>query len=297
MRAVQTTDGADLLAWRRRQLRHGGRAVDLDWLLDLAGGLPWADLQKLLVDSNRPVALQMPLSRLETLWQRHLSDHDPLQYLVGLCPWRDVLLEVNGSALIPRQETEQLLDLALVLCDARSVTRWADLGTGSGAIAVCLARAYPGAAGHAVDASEQALGLAERNLARLLSEHSCRLHHGTWWQPLKPWWGHFDLVLSNPPYIPNRVIETLAPMVRDHEPRLALDGGTDGLHCIRQIVESAGDALAPGGWLLLEHHHDQSEAVLGLMQAAGLEQVASAADLAGIERFAIGRRPLRESRG
>ena len=290
MRTVQITEGGQLLAWRRRQLQRGGQQVDLDWLLDLAGGLAWADLQKLLVDSERSVALQVPLSQLEALWQRHLCEEIPLQHLVGLCPWRDLLLEVSAAALIPRQETEQLLDFAISLCGETSVRRWADLGTGSGAIAVSLSRAFPASAGHAVDTCTAALALASRNLMRLSPEHSCRLHHGQWWDPLKPWWGAFDLVLSNPPYIPNSVVDTLSPTVRDHEPRLALDGGADGLDCIRDILESASDALAPGGWLLLEHHHDQSEAVLQLMRNAGLERISPAADLGGIQRFAIGQR-------
>ena len=297
MRAVQTTEGGQLLAWRRRQLQRGGQPVDLDWLLDLAGGLAWSDLQKLLVDSERSVALRVPLSQLEAIWQRHLSEQVPLQYLVGLCPWRDLLLEVSAAALIPRQETEQLLDLAISLCGEGAVKRWADLGTGSGAIAVSLSRAYPTAVGHAVDASDAALGLARRNLMRLFPEHICHLHHGQWWDPLKPWWGRFDLVLSNPPYIPNSVIDTLSPTVRDHEPRLALDGGADGLDCIRGIVGSAEDALAPGGWLLLEHHHDQSEAVLQLMRNAGLERLSASADLGGIQRFAIGQRSCQEGLG
>ena len=194
MRAVQTTEGGQLLAWRRRQLQRGGQPVDLDCLLDLAGGLAWSDLQKLLVDSERSVALRVPLSQLEAIWQRHLSEQVPLQYLVGLCPWRDLLLEVSAAALIPRQETEQLLDLAISLCGEGAVKRWADLGTGSGAIAVSLSRAYPTAVGHAVDASDAALGLARRNLMRLSPEHICHLHRGQWWDPLKPWWGRFDLV-------------------------------------------------------------------------------------------------------
>lgn len=297
MRAVQITEGGQLLAWRRRQLQSGGQSVDLDWLLDLAGGLAWSDLQKLLVDSDRSVALRVPLSQLEALWQRHLREHQPLQHLVGLCPWRDLLLEVSAAALIPRQETEQLLDLAINLPIETSVLRWADLGTGSGAIAVSLARAYSGAAGHAVDVCESALELAGRNLMRLSPDHNCRLHQGHWWDPLKPWWGQFDLVLSNPPYIPNSVIDTLSPTVRDHEPRLALDGGADGLDCIRSIVGSAQDALAPGGWLLIEHHHDQSEAVLQLMKRAGLEQLTAATDLGRIQRFAIGQRPRQEPWG
>lgn len=283
--------GAQLLAWRRRRLQEGGRSVDLDWLLDLGGGLAWVDLQRLLVDSDRPVTLNTSLDRLKQLWRRHLDQQEPLQHLVGQCPWRDLLLEVSDAALIPRQETEQLVELALDLQRDRPVQRWADLGTGSGAIAISLSRAYPSALGHAVEASAAALALASCNLNRLHPQHHCRLELGHWWDPLKPWWGQFDLVLSNPPYIPASVVDDLDPTVRDHEPRLALDGGPDGLRCIRSILASAQQALAPEGWLLLEHHHDQSHAVRELMDQAGLVDVTAARDLQGIARFALARQP------
>ena len=124
-----------------------------------------------------------------------------------------------------------------------------------------------------------------------MTSETCQLHQGSWGEPLRPWWGDFDLVLSNPPYIPEALIAGLDPVVCHHEPRLALDGGADGLVSIRSIVTSAGQALAPGGWLLLEHHHDQSDAVLDCMRGAGLVQVAAAFDLQGIARFAMARRP------
>jgi release factor glutamine methyltransferase len=98
------------------------------------------------------------------------------------------------------------------------------------------------------------------------------------------------VVVANPPYIPAEVVNGLEPVVRDHEPRLALDGGSDGLHCCREILAGAPDALAPGGWLLLEHHHDQSDAVLALMADARLEEIQAVKDLQGIRRFAIARR-------
>tara|TARA_B100002051_G_scaffold166077_1_gene156851 strand:+ start:2757 stop:3647 length:891 start_codon:yes stop_codon:yes gene_type:complete len=292
--STQSTAGAQLLAWRRRQLKRGGRSVDLDWLLDFGGGLAWTDLQRLLIDPDRRVTLTATFSELERFWMLHLEHHKPLQHLVGLCPWRDLLIEVSPSALIPRQETEQLVDLALSIQWASPVQRWADLGTGSGAIAIALAHAFPQAHGHAVDRSEEALALAKQNLVRLVSSNHCQLHLGSWWEPLKPWWGEFDLVLSNPPYIPESLIAGLDPVVSNHEPHLALDGGADGLDSIRRVVARAGHALAPGGWLLLEHHHDQSDAVLDWLRGVGLVQVEAVRDLQGIVRFAMARRPLEQ---
>lgn len=289
--------GTDLLAWRRRLLANGGQAVDLDWLLDLAAGLRWQDLQRLQLDPDgAELTLDCSLEALEQQWLLHRQHQIPLQHLVGRCPWRDLELWVSPDALIPRQETELLVDLALArglefpAHKGDRVRIWADLGTGSGALAVALARQLSGWQGHAVDCSAAALALARRNLEAWADGMAWQLHQGSWWQPLQPWWGQLDLVVSNPPYIPAGVVDQLDPVVRDHEPRLALDGGLDGLDCCRLLLEGAAEALAPGGWLLLEHHHDQSQAVLALMTNAGLRDVQAAQDLEGIRRFALARR-------
>jgi release factor glutamine methyltransferase len=278
-----------LLAWRRDLLaRSGGSAAALDWLLDLAGGLPWPQLQALHLHPRRSVALALPLAELEGLWLRHHCTAEPLQYLVGRCPWRDLELEVACGVLIPRQETELLLDLALeLLGPPRSGTalEWADLGTGSGCLAVALARALPHSRGWAVDASPAALEVAAANLAAAAGQARVSLLLSDWWQGLQPRWGHLQLVVANPPYIPTAIWERLDPVVRDHEPRLALDGGGDGLVCVRSILRGAATALAPGGLLVLEHHHDQSEAVLALVAAAGLQEGRAHSDLEGVARF------------
>ena len=288
--------GAELLAWRRAQLSKGGEAANLDWLIDLAGGVSWTVLQRLLLDASEArVSLHLPLDELAQLWERHLAFDEPLQHLVGQCPWRDLLLEVSPAALIPRQETELLVDLALSFFGEEAPHRWADLGTGSGAMAVSLSRAWPDSTGHAVDLSGDALDLAERNLSSLAPRHRCCLHQGSWWDPLKPWWGSFDLVVSNPPYIPHPLMAGLDALVRNHEPHLALSGGEDGLVSIRAVVAEATQALSFGGLLLLEHHHDQSDCVLQLMQKAGLEQISAASDLQGVKRFAMGRRCVQSS--
>ena len=287
---------AALLAWRGVQLAKGGQSSSLDWLIDLAGGVSRNVLQRLLLDApHAMVSLHLPLDELEQLWERHLAFDEPLQHLVGRCPWRDLLLEVSPAALIPRQETELLVDLALSLLEREPPCRWADLGTGSGAMAVSLSRAWPHSTGHAVDLSGAALGLAERNLVSLSPHHRCLLHQGSWWDPLKPWWGSFDLVVSNPPYIPHSLVADLDAVVRDHEPHLALSGGEDGLDSLRAVISGAAQALSSGGLLLIEHHHDQSDSVLQLMQESGLVQISAASDLEGVKRFAIGRSPLQSS--
>ncbi len=296
---------ADLLAWRRRLLQGGGRSVDLDWLLDLAGGIPWPELQRLWLQPLRQVWLQGGRSALEALWHAHCQGAGPLQYLVGRSPWRDLELRVGPGVLIPRPETELLVELLLDAHRGDRVDRpadalpplaapllWADLGTGSGCLAIALARAFPASRGLGVELSAVALSQARRNLeAHRLSERVSLLH-GSWWDPLTPWWGRLELVVANPPYIPSAVVARLDPVVRDHEPRLALDGGSDGLACLRAIVAAAPRALAPGGLLLVEHHHDQSPSVLALMEAAGLHHPRAHRDIEGVPRFASAARPL-----
>jgi release factor glutamine methyltransferase len=291
--AAETILGDDLLAWRRELLRHGGAAADLDWLLEMAGGLGWSQLQSVYLHPERSFRLDASLEEIETLWSHHLQTAMPLQYLVGLCPWRDLELEVGPGVLIPRQETELLLELALAFMPVAEHQRpplvWLDLGTGSGCLAVALARAFPGSSGWAADCSELALAMANTNLERHGCRESVRLLHSHWWQSLDFLQGQLDLIVSNPPYIPTSLLANLDPVVRQHEPLLALDGGEDGLDGIRLIVAQAKTYLAPGGLLLMEHHHDQSAAVMDLVVSAGLAQPMAHRDLEGTLRFVSAR--------
>lgn len=285
-------------------LQSGGRSADLDWLLDLAAGLSWSELQRLWLQPQRQVVLQRDRLALEAIWRAYLRGEGPLQYLVGRSPWRDLILEVGPAVLIPRQETELLVELLLqtqhgagpiggghawaeeALAPRPAPALWADLGTGSGCLAIALGRAFPRSTGLAVDFSGAALAQAARNLEALGLSGRVTLLQGSWWDPLQPWWGQLDLVVANPPYIPSSVVSQLDPMVRDHEPRLALDGGADGLASLSAILAAAPLALAPGGLLLVEHHHDQSPAVLALMERVGLCQPRAHSDLEGVPRFA-----------
>lgn len=288
--------GAELLRWRRGLLAQGGNAADLDWLLEMQAGLIWQELQRLQLSPERTVTLTASLQELEAIWEQHRTTQQPLQYLVGRCPWRDLELQVAAGVLIPRQETELLVDLALSLFTASDGSKawpllWADLGTGSGCLAVALARTWPESRGFAIDISHDALSQAGANLGSHGLQEQVLPLQGSWWEPLRPHWGQLNLVLSNPPYIPTAVWKELEPVVREHEPKLALDGGNDGLEAIRAIAINAAEALAPEGWLVLEHHHDHSPAVLQLLRDSGLGRVHAYQDLEGNARFAAARRP------
>ena len=282
--------GETFLKWRKKMILKGGKKVDFDWLLDIGAGVSWSNLQNIILNPEQCFSLEIPTEEIEVIWESHLQDQTPLQYLISKCPWRDFELEVSAEALIPRQETEFLIDFALKKVSNFNFGRWADLGTGSGPLAIALAQSLPNWKGHAVDISKDALGLARRNLKSLAPNANVKFSLGDWWQPLQKWWGSFDLVLSNPPYIPSDLIGELEPVVKNHEPRIALDGGEDGMIASKKIIIGASHGLAKGGWLILEHHYDQSDKIIKFMKDIGMEEVTFEKDLNGIKRFAICRK-------
>lgn len=208
---------------------------------------------------------------------------EPLAYIVGRKGFFALELLVDPRVLVPRPETETLVQWALeVLACLPLGCRVIDLGTGSGAIALSIKKACPAALVEAVDASEGALEVAAANASVLGLELALRL--ASW---LTGTTGHYDLIVSNPPYVAQSDPHLAA---LQHEPLSALAAGAEGLDEIRTIISQAPAHLKPGGWLLLEHGWDQAGAVRGLLRAAGLAGVASRRDLAGIERCSGGQR-------
>ena len=217
------------------------------------------------------------LQRFAGLCQRR-ADGEPVAYLTGFKEFFGLTLQVDARVLDPRPDTETLVEWALELLDRSMAV--ADLGTGSGAIALALKSQRPQALVTAVDASADALDVARANAARLGLPVTFR--QGSWLQGDT---AHYGLIVSNPPYV-----AAADPHLADlrHEPLQALASGPDGLADIRQIIQQAPDRLHPGGWLLLEHGHDQAQRVRGLLAAQGFTQVSSRRDLAGIERCSGG---------
>ncbi|HUG24591.1 peptide chain release factor N(5)-glutamine methyltransferase [Piscinibacter sp.] len=218
-------------------------------------------------------------------WLRRRADGEPLAYIVGEKEFHGLTLSVNDKVLVPRPDTETLVDWALELLAGelrdRAAPRIVDLGTGSGAIALALKQECARAHVDAVDISDDALGVARGNAERLgLDVHLLTSH---WWSGLPH--ERFDLAVSNPPYVCAGDPHLAALR---HEPTLALSAGPDGLDALRVIVAEAPAHLTPGGWLLLEHGHDQAESVAALLAATGFEQVQSRHDLAGIARCSGG---------
>jgi len=209
---------------------------------------------------------------------------EPIAYITGWREFYGIRLCVTPNVLIPRPETELLIELALERVAAASPARVLELGTGSGAIAVALARERPDLTVVATDISEAALAIARRN-AR---DHGVDIEfvHSDWFEALGP--ERFDLIVSNPPYVAASDAHLERGDVR-FEPRLALVGGEDGLACIRAIAARAQSRLRPGGWLLLEHGYDQGDRCIGLLREFGYSDVEDFEDLAGVPRVCAGR--------
>ncbi|WP_418122402.1 peptide chain release factor N(5)-glutamine methyltransferase [Variovorax sp. 160MFSha2.1] len=205
---------------------------------------------------------------------------EPVAYLLGEKEFHGLALQVDARVLVPRPDTETLVEWALECLEGQAAPRVLDLGTGSGAIALALQHARPDAQVDAVDASADALAVAQANASRL--GLPVRFAQADW---LDGAGAGYTVIASNPPYI--AAGDPHLPALR-HEPSSALVSGTDGLDDIRRIVQDAPAHLAEGGWLLLEHGHDQAPAVRELIAARGFAEVQSRDDLAGIQRCSGG---------
>ncbi|SME98445.1 peptide chain release factor N(5)-glutamine methyltransferase [Pseudogulbenkiania subflava] len=223
-------------------------------------------------------------SAFVALAERRLSG-EPIAYLLGEREFYGRPFLVSPAVLIPRPETEHLVEAALAKV-GRSPAQVVDLGCGSGAIAATLALEAPEWQVSAVDVSDAALAIARQNAARLAAPVTFFL--GSWYAPL-PQGAIFDLIVSNPPYIAAADRHLGEGDVR-FEPRLALTDENDGLSCLREIAAGAPERLVPGGWLMVEHGYDQGDAVRALFRAAGLAEVETLADLAGLDRVTLGRK-------
>ena len=212
---------------------------------------------------------------------------EPVAYLLGEREFYGRRFGVSPAVLIPRPETELVVDLVLARVAPGSAPAILDLGTGSGALAVTLALEVPAAQVTAVDFSASALSVARANAAALAA--SVRFVESDWFAALDTAAG-FDFIVSNPPYIAENDPHLAQGDVR-FEPATALASGPAGLDDLRRITAAAPGFLAAGGWLMMEHGYDQAAAVRALLVAAGFVEVASAQDLAGIERISFGRRP------
>lgn len=266
---------------------------EVDWLLQGISTLSRSSLR--LEQFSTTVDLRFSLAALTQKWQQRVHDRVPVQYLVGETPWRDLMLTVTPAVLIPRPETELVVDIVLQRIEASAMGAelktgtWVDMGTGSGAIAIALACALPKAKILAVDISTEALAVAQHNATRNGVQNQIQFFQGAWFEPLTAN-GTLAGVVTNPPYIPSETVKTLDPEVQ-HEPDGALDGGADGLSDIRMLARQARAYLRSGGLWLTELMLGQADDVKALLTELAYQQVEHHTDFAGIERFVSGYHP------
>ena len=280
----------EFLLWKKKQLSKGGDQQSFEVLLDCIGDISTRDLNLKILNPKRNLHLKKNLEFLESVWEDHLIRSCPIQYLCGITYWRDLKLKVTNKVLIPRPETELIVDIVFNVFRRKSEKLFfAELGTGSGAISIALALAYPFSEGVATDIDQDALEIATKNYINSSKQSNLKFYCGNWWSPLENFKGKLDLAISNPPYIPKDTYEKLPKEVKNFEPKVALLGGEDGLKHIREIIQKAPIFLKERGWLILENHFDQGEKVKQLLIKNKFTSIEIVKDLSGIGRFTIGR--------
>ena len=260
--------------------------IDARLLVEAAAGATRADL---LSDPHRILSGEQS-TMLDDYLQRR-ERREPVAHILGRKGFWSIMLNVGPQVLTPRPETEQVVSAALEAIELHAPARLLDLGVGSGAILLAVLAERPAAKGLGVDISEEALAVARENASNLGLAAQVALLRGDWTSGLED--AGFDVVVSNPPYVPTGEIETLEPEVRQYEPRAALDGGPDGLSAYRVLAPEILRVLKPGGRFVVEVGRDQGAAVRSLFEAAGATEVRLSQDLGGRERIVAGcKKPL-----
>lgn len=256
-------------------------ALDARLLLEAVCG---TDRNDLLVHGEQPVAPEAEEKYRN--WIRQRAEHIPLQQLTGEQGFMGLTFSVNEHVLIPRQDTEILVEE--VLKELHDGMRVLDMCTGSGCILLSLLHYSNDCEGLGVDLSAEALEVAGRNVLKVLTPEKAEHAHFLQSDLFEKVEGKFEIIVSNPPYIASAEVEKLMPEVRDHEPRMALDGTEDGLYFYRRIIEEAGKHLVSSGMLFFEIGYDQGQAVSELMRTEGYCDVQVVQDYAGLDRVVFG---------
>lgn len=256
-------------------------AIDARLLLEVAADVTRTDI---ISDPYR-VLTEAQMATLDDFLNRR-ARREPVSHIIGRKGFWKILLQVNKHVLTPRPETEVIVDEVLKAFPEAMSFNMLDLGVGSGTILLAVLAERPAAKGLGVDVSEEALAVARENAANLDLAGRVALLRGDWTNGLGD--ESFDLVVSNPPYIATHVIDTLEPEVRDHEPRLALDGGPDGLDAYRFLAGEILRVLKPGAMFAVEIGYDQSADVEALFREAGAQNVRTIKDLSVNDRVVTG---------
>jgi release factor glutamine methyltransferase len=261
-----------------------GPVIDARLLVEAAAEASRADI---IADPQR-VLTDEQAERLKDYVSRREA-REPVSHILGRRGFWKIMLRVTPDVLTPRPDTETLVELVLRDLPENRPFSLLDLGVGSGTILLSILAERPAGKGLGVDVSSEALAVARDNAASLGLARQVALLRGDWTAGLGA--SSFDIVVSNPPYIRSAEIDGLQPEVRDHEPRLALDGGADGLDAYRRLAPEMLRVLRPGGRFLVEIGHDQSAEVEALFRGAGGVSVATVKDLANRDRVVHGVKP------
>jgi release factor glutamine methyltransferase len=258
-----------------------GPVIDARLLVEAAAGASRTDI---IADPHRTLSDEQEAT-LESMIARR-ERREPVSHILGRKGFWKIMLRVTADVLTPRPDTETLVELVLRDLPEGKPFSVLDLGVGSGAILLAILAERPAGKGLGVDVSDEALAVARENAANLGLAGKVALLRGDWTRGLGD--ASFDLVVSNPPYIRSAEIQGLAPEVRDHEPRLALDGGADGLDAYRELAPEILRVLKPGGRFAVEIGFDQATEVEALFKAAGAQGLATHKDLANRDRVVAG---------
>ena len=265
-----------------------GPVIDARLLVEAAADATRLDI---VTDPHRVLTAEQEAVLEDYLVRR--SRREPVSHILGRKGFWKIMLQVTPDVLTPRPDTECVVDAVLKATGEHDRLSILDLGVGSGAILLAILAERANARGLGVDVSEEALAVARDNAAHLGLAGRCALLRGDWAQGLSD--ESFDIVTANPPYIASEVLETLEPEVRVHEPRLALDGGQDGLDAYRTLAPEILRVLKPGGRFAVEIGYDQKVAVEALFRSAGAMAVNTQQDLAGLDRVVLGEKRALET--
>lgn len=273
---------SDLLAEARLRLAEAGLPEAANDTRHLVSGLLGLASTELLTRPERPVTAE-ERERVRIALARRIK-REPVHRILGSREFYGLELVLSAETLEPRPDTEILVDVALPYLRQKPAARFVDFGTGTGAIALALLSECPECTGLGVDLSEDALATARANAQRLGLADRFTAVRSNWGADIHE---TFDLIVSNPPYIPTQVVSTLEPEVRIFDPLLALDGGMDGLDAYRSLAIESNALLAPGGVIVLEIGYDQKDSVTALFEGADFQRISATRDLGGQDRVLV----------
>ncbi len=279
----------ELILWTQNIINNISDKESFYLFIDIFGGISKSELNLLAFSDKKEAFISQDLNKLQSKWTDYSNSDIPIQYFCRSCYWREYKFNVSNQVLIPRVETEQIVEIVSSIFNDSKKILFADLGTGSGNIAIALSILKSNWNGLATDINNNSIEIAKINHENLSNNNNLNFFVGNWWHPLRSFAGKIDVAISNPPYIPSEIYKKLPSKVKNFEPKIALYGGENGLMHLNQIISDAPKYLKKGGWIILENHFDQGEKVRNILQKYKFKSVDTINDVFGVGRFTIGK--------